>query len=173
MAESHENDVHRIYSQLKADCKEHEATALEENLERENAILCAWALRFDGNKYREDTHFDEGALMKRFFANGTLDWAQPLECLAAFYLLQRWLFKWGGERLPRNHPDWRIFRELFLRTAKLDVPPAYRGDPATSPPEWYEKWDRSYRRHREEHVEFVRAIHEATRYFSEPLSRRP
>lgn len=166
MADPDQSSQHDIYTKRKAEFKEQEQAARAEALSRERKILSAWALRFDGHKCREETGFDDGAFTKRFFETGNLEWAKPLDCLTMFCLLQRWLFKWGGDQLPLNHPDWRLFRELFLHTAALDVPPRYQGDPETSLPEWYERWDREYRMHRDEHLQFVRAIHEATEYSS-------
>lgn len=129
---------------------------------RESEILMRWALRFDGHLYREETRFDTSDFADRFFSTWTLEWADRMDCLAAFFLWQRYLYKWGGESLPLNNRHWRLFRELFLHTAHLEVPAQYHRDPWVG--ECYRIWKETCSRHREEHLAIVGKIHERTRY---------
>ena len=129
----------------------------------ENKILVAWAMRFDGYRYQVDTGFDPNQFWDRYRETDSLDGAKLLDCLAAFFFWQRFLFKFGGESEAKTGPHWRFFRRLFLLTADLNVPQRYRGNESYSP-EWYEKWDRDFRSHRDEQVRFVQKIHEATEY---------
>lgn len=139
--------------------------------QQENEILMRWALRFDGYLYREETKFDTSEFADRFFTTWTLTWAKPMDCLAAFFLWQRFLGKWGGETLPLNNRHWRLYRELFLCTAHLEVPPSYRREPWTA--ECYQIWEEECARKREEHLEIVRKVHARTRYSIEEPAPKP
>ncbi|MBA2436349.1 MAG: hypothetical protein H0V54_14935 [Chthoniobacterales bacterium] len=133
---------------------------------KECEILMRWALRFDGEKYRQNTGFKPGEFAERFFVTWTLTWADPLDCLAAFYLWQRFLMKWGGERLPSSNRHWGLFRALFLHTARMDVPERYQGGDDWNG-ECYRIWRRDWGQHVEEHLEIVCKIHEGKRYSTE------
>ena len=119
----------------------------------EREIPDAWALRFDGYKYVEETGFDHLRAFERLDAEDVYP-DRPEEQLALFFLLQRFLGKWGGERSSEQGRDWRHFRELFLMTHSYEVPARYRMDG------WYERWARDCRPHAGEHVALVGRIHE-------------
>ena len=64
----------------------------------EDDILTCCALRFDGSAFAEDTGFDGGAALDRFFESG--EWPGSLEeRFALFFLLQRDLCKWALGRM--------------------------------------------------------------------------
>lgn len=123
----------------------------------EREILGAWALRFDGYKYVEEARFDTDRAFARLDAEDVIP-DLPEEQLTLFFLLQRYLGKWGGERSPEHGRDWRHFRELFLKTHAYEVPSRYRTD------EWYERWEREYLPDASRHVARVRRVHETTAY---------
>lgn len=139
---------------------------------KEREILMRWALRFDGHKYREETGLDPIGFADQYFARWSLEGAAPLDCLAAFYLLQRFLYKWGGDYLADDDRHWRLFRELFLHTARMEVPERYRGGD-----DWngdcYRDWDLNFRGRLEEHLDVVRRVHKAIRYSTEEESIHP
>ncbi len=86
--------------------------------------------------------------------------ANPLERFAVFFLLQRYLFKWGGERQPADGRHWRLFRELFLSVADQRVPVEFR----PSDDHHRLRWRHHYRLRLRETIGFVRDIHERTGY---------
>ena len=76
------------------------------------------------------------------------------ERMATFFLLQRYLFKWGGEYLPMHGTAWQTFRQLFLMTCHDEVPQEYR------PRGEYDAWAGAIVK--AEAV--VRGVHESTVY---------
>lgn len=98
-------------------------------------ITCA--LRFDGHRWLKVT--------KGPNANDFTPWTLPVtqtlrihptteENFAAFFALQRWLFKWGGEMHSQAAADHSAFRFLFLHLHHLPTPPRFVN------PECQRKW---------------------------------
>ncbi len=85
------------------------------------------ALRFDGYAFRDATGFDDHAAFERARDEGP-DGLTLEQRFALLFLLQRYLYKWGGERLSRSGPEWRLFRRLFVELAPQDAPERYRVD---------------------------------------------
>jgi hypothetical protein len=97
--------------------------------------------------------------MDGFERTGGFGDATPLDKLALFFLLQRYLGKWGGERLTQRSIEWKAFRQLFLDTADVEVPEAFK------PREWdTQKWEYRIKPRLWECVETVAAVHAKTRY---------
>jgi hypothetical protein len=96
-------------------------------------ITCA--LRFDGDAYASRLGDDE--LLTRL-ADRVVETLRTSpdqnENLAAFYALQRWLYKWGGETLPENSRDRQAFRLLFLHVYRVEVEESLRFE------KYHEKW---------------------------------
>lgn len=98
-------------------------------------ITCA--LRFGGYRWLEATQ-GRGA---NAFSPWTVPVTQRLrlhltgeENLAAFFALQRWLFKWGGETQSQSAADHTAFRFLFLHLHHLPTPPDFVN------PEYERQW---------------------------------
>lgn len=65
--------------------------------------------------------------------------AFPLaEQMAVFFMLQRYLFKWGGEYEARNDCYWQLFRTLFLTVCNQPAPATYQSSA------YVEQWERDY-----------------------------
>ena len=92
------------------------------------------ALRFDGYRYREDVggdreepSGDDGvsrslAVTKRLEEHADYELHCPFDLLTSFFLLQRWLHKWGGEQSAENAASRRVYLELFIVTHDIYVP---------------------------------------------------
>jgi hypothetical protein len=129
----------------------------------EGEILTHWALRFDGYKFCEETQWAEDdriAVMDRLVQNLEIP-ADPLKQLTVFFMLQRLLFKWGGETLSMRSLEWRAFRTLFLLTAGQDI------DLKWCSPERYSRWDRECRPLADQHIAHIAKSHAATHYESD------
>jgi hypothetical protein len=124
---------------------------------KEEHILTHCALRFDGYAYREATGFHENEALEDFLSTGQWNITTE-EQLTAFFLLQRFLMKWGGEYLSERGKEWRAFRSLFLLTCEYEIPPKYRFNGE------YEVWEKKYRPRHAECVQTIRHIHETTDY---------
>ncbi|MEO5721657.1 MAG: hypothetical protein ABIR71_09330 [Chthoniobacterales bacterium] len=120
-------------------------------------------MRFDGYLHVEDTGFEPNAFQQKFFETGSLGWANPLDALAAFHFLQRFLYKFGGESLEKDAPEWGFFRKLFLYTARFEVPIRYRGSDLWYP-SWYDRWLAQCAPHIEDHISIIEAIDCGTKY---------
>lgn len=121
----------------------------------EDDILIAWALRFDGHLYCESTQWPDAARLKatnEIVASLHVP-IDPLKQLAVFFMLQRWLFKWGGETLGPRSTDWRAFRTLFLLTAGYEIPPRWRFGTR------YTEWEHDYRPHLADCIAIVAKSH--------------
>lgn len=130
-----------------------------DDAEREDDIHIACVLRFDGHRYLQTTGFDAEAALAAALPGGLLP-PLELERFAMYFLLQRLLYKWGGEREPRDGRYWRLFRTLFLSLAASHVPLAWRPeDDSRRLP-----WRHTYRPRLMETVAFIRRIHRATQY---------
>ena len=115
----------------------------------EDEVLINCALRFDGYKYAE-------IFNKK--AEATEIPADPLDQLHMFFMLQRYLYKWGGEQEPRNGKVFKTFRELFLLVYRRSIPVEFiRRD-------YYRKWVENYQPFIDQAGEVVRRSHESTVY---------
>jgi hypothetical protein len=104
--------------------------ALEREL-KEEEVLAAAALRVDGYTLREDKGYTREkieALIRRY-EQGERDLDLPVEIKwCAFFHLQRFLCKWGGESLNQATADWRAYRQLFLELVRRDPPDRHQTD---------------------------------------------
>jgi hypothetical protein len=128
----------------------------------ESNVLIAFALRFDGYKYHEEHAFsppvsDAPAL------SAAIEGMSVPERMATFFLLQRYLFKWGGEYLPMHGTAWQTFRRLFLMTCHEEVPEGYR------PRGEYDAWAETWAGAIVKAEAVVRGVHESTVY--DPIAR--
>lgn len=126
---------------------------------REVDILACCALRFDAYRYTKVSGFDAVAAGEAALEGAALP-PDSLQRLAVFFMLQRFLCKWGGEQLPRNGPHWRLFREIFLVVADCRVPVEFRPQDDGC----RLRWRYRYRPRIDETVAFIRHIHESTHY---------
>ncbi|MGQ9872306.1 hypothetical protein [Leptodesmis sp.] len=92
------------------------------------------ALRFKGYDYKEDKDLAESSAR----AEKEFPFESNNDNFAAFFALQRRLYKWGGEMLPRNDPLFQLFDRMFLYLAPLDVPAEFAS------PEHVKKWQEEY-----------------------------
>jgi hypothetical protein len=129
----------------------------------EDDILTAWALRFDAWKYCEETSWAEEDRLRTtdLFIETLVPPAEPLKQLAVFFMLQRLLYKWGGETLSRHSNEWKAFRTLFLMTASYEVDLRWRAE------QWYEPWEKQYRGRTDFYVGIVARAHAAGYSYSE------
>ena len=121
----------------------------------EDVLMCC-ALSFDGYRYVEETGFDHLAAFAANKAGGAIpEDLGPRRCL--FFMLQRFLYKWGGETLEGDSSEWRLFRELFLSVAREPVPAEF----AMFDESWSRRWRSEYEPRLAEVMDFVRGIHVA------------
>jgi hypothetical protein len=85
-----------------------------------------------------------------------------LERMAVFFVLQRSLYKWGGDQFPRNDAHWRYFRELFLAVAEADIPPEFTPEDNS----WLQ-WNYRHKPELARQLAFIQALHEAQQYKSD------
>lgn len=135
---------------------------------REEMLISACALRFDGYLYIEENGIgtrreeDDGtscldlsAETERFFTHPDYD-APPDYLRMMLFLVQRkfmrecWL-RWESQLA-------RMTRQLFIRTCKGDVPVHLRLE------EWADKWDRRFARYADDHIRFIEGRDRATIY---------
>ncbi|MBE9112608.1 hypothetical protein IQ273_24765 [Nodosilinea sp. LEGE 07298] len=130
---------------------------LEGNHLNEEAILTCCALRFDGFKYAEEHGFKPDELVQQYLQTG--QWhGTELELLAAFFHLQRALFKWSLVYETWESPYWRAFRELFLQLYAAEIPAQYQMT------EYFDEWIRDFQPRLDQCVAVVREKHETTTY---------
>lgn len=118
-------------------------------------ITCA--LRFDGYRYLDS--WNEGAPQESRieFMDLTVPVVERLELyenrnhnFAAFFALQRYLFKWGGERLTKYADEHVAFDFLFLELYRHDPPEEFLL------PSYAENWRELPAADIEKHAAFVR-----------------
>lgn len=124
----------------------------------EDDILIAYALRFDGHVHLRDHPFDHHQAYGEYFETDDWKHTSPMEKLTVFFLLQRFLYKWGGEMLPKTSLEWKAFRSLFLQTYQYEIPKEYRHW------EFYADWEKEFASNQALHAEIVREIHRTTEY---------
>jgi hypothetical protein len=120
----------------------------------EDDILMYCALRFDGYAYEamrnhEGRRWSFPAVTEEL-ENTMLFPEDDLECLAAFFAMQRYLGKWGGEYLTRVSREHILYRLLFLHCYRMDIPVGLRTH------DWYPKWERVYQPERERCAAMIR-----------------
>lgn len=130
-----------------------------EDLSEESTILTACALRFDGAKYVDARKFNYAAALRTIEQTGDLAPFEKLQHLALFYMLQRFLHKWGGETLSGRSPQWNIYRQLFFLCCRSKIPQAYQLEP------YYSEWMQDYApridvltvlvKHNHEHIDYL------------------
>lgn len=127
-------------------------------MQEEQSILNNCALRFDGYKYLAHHPFDYEDALEQYKRTGAWSHLDEHQKLAAFFFLQRYLAKWGGEYLSLRSLTWRGFRELFLEVWHVKTPPDFRLE------DWAQAWDERTAQEQEAAAAIVRAVHESTDY---------
>jgi hypothetical protein len=92
----------------------------------EDDILIYSALRMDGYRYSDEIKFNPEPIVEAYKQGERYQDATELDLLATFFLLQRLLYKWGWDSLPKTSLEWKAFRQLFLDTCDVEVPERYR-----------------------------------------------
>jgi hypothetical protein len=114
------------------------------------------ALRFLGYEYENSINANEKVPKVHF-----IDIIQPIvdslelhdnqnHNFAAFFGLQRFLHKWGGERLTKYSAEHIAYDFLFLNLYRQDPPAEF------SEKRYCDKWDSDFREQAERHAAFVR-----------------
>jgi hypothetical protein len=121
----------------------------------EATIACA--LRFRGSEYVEANHGQlQGMAGKGFptliqpVVEALSLHVRPEDNFAAFFGLQRFLFKWGGEYLTMYAEEHIAFDFLFLHLYRLDPPPEFSND------EFVAQWDRDFKDKAEQAAAVIR-----------------
>jgi len=125
----------------------------------EDDVLTSFALRFDGYKYQKDSGF-EFRLPGPSDPPTDLDSLSTIERMTALFMMQRYLYKWGGEDEPQHGRAWQAFRQLFLMTCREEVPETYRARHSPGYDDWADKWSRAIA----EAEATVKRIHRSTTY---------
>ena len=95
----------------------------QETDEEINDFLGGFALRFDGYRYATSRGNQDLLLEWTTRFVNTLEMAdEPNENHAAFFALQRFLGKWGGEMLTEESREHLAYRLLFLHLYHEDIP---------------------------------------------------
>ena len=90
------------------------------------------ALRFDGYKYEQVTGLDDAegglsSLVEPIVETRTLH-QDPLKNFAAFFALQRFLHKWGGEHWTKYSKHHIAYDFLFLECYRREIPAEFIRD---------------------------------------------
>jgi hypothetical protein len=119
--------------------------------ETEDAVTCC-ALRFDGYKLADVREAPDllAQLTDQYLATLRLS-EDPLENLAVFFALQRFLCKWGGDYLSKTAMEHRAYRLLFLHLYRTEIDPQWRID------EYWREWQGTHAARAEEIAAEVRA----------------
>ena len=120
----------------------------------ETMITCA--LRFDGYRYIEIQEGQPGGdgwdftqLVRPIVEQLVLS-ADEAQNFAAFFALQRYLFKWGGEGLTKFSAEHLAFDFLFLHLYTKPVPREFQDE------QYCLQWDRGFAAQSEAAAAFVR-----------------
>jgi ADP-ribose pyrophosphatase YjhB (NUDIX family) len=127
----------------------------------EDEVLITSALRMDGYKFVETTRFDHIAAIREAEETGRFP-EDPLQRMAMFFMLQRYLYKWGGESLTKQSRIWWIFRQLYLDTCDTYVPSEFQYHDGDL---YYSRWEREQLPSLRQCAEIVRLNHHHTAYF--------
>lgn len=127
----------------------------------EQEILTQCALRFDGYRYPTASEFDYRAALAEYMKTGSWSHLGTVEQLTTFFMLQRYLCKWGGDYLADYSPEWRGFRDLFFLNCRREIPPEYQMA------DYAQRWEQEFRPHIEECIAIVRQVHTTTQYATE------
>jgi hypothetical protein len=110
----------------------------------ETEFLYICALRFDGYKYWQERCRNFGVksnnltpLTVKLVATREF-FTEPFDNFAAFFALQRYLGKWGGEYLTEFSEAHIVFCQLFLHLYREEVPSEFRIE------DYYAEWQRKY-----------------------------
>jgi hypothetical protein len=125
----------------------------------EDEVLVTCALRFDGYAYISRARFDHQDALEQFFQQGVWP-ANQFQRMALFFFLQRFLYKWGGEQLPRTSKHWKAFRSLFLLVCRHEVPKEFLCTDVDA----YSKWERVFKPRLEAVSQFIKQLHTSTAY---------
>lgn len=122
-----------------------------------HCVMHTCALRFNGWDYLESLNRDtevkiEFPTLTKPLIGTEFLWEEPRKNLAAFFALQRWLCKWGGERLPETDPDWQAYRRLFLHLCHESR------DPDFAIPEYVSQWNEIPGKRREAALRRIRGL---------------
>lgn len=114
-------------------------------------LISACALRFDGYEYWKrryrvygDKDDSSPSTLTRPLVDESRFYEDELDNLAVFFFLQRYLGKWGGERLTPWSHEHIVFRQLYLHCYRMEIPEPYRMG------EFWEKWEYEHKARREE-----------------------
>jgi hypothetical protein len=113
------------------------------------------AMRFDGYKYEHERLGKVGAgsglsrLSHAVVSTGELH-SDDADNFGAFFILQRFLCKWGGEQLGVDSPEWQAFAKLFLHLMDKECPREFVWAP----------WAEDYEQHRHRNGEIAGILRE-------------
>jgi hypothetical protein len=96
------------------------------------------ALRFAGYEYESESPDDRSLELNRPVIDQLLFHEKVEDNMLVFFRLQRFLCKWGGERLTEYSDERIAFDHLFLRLYREPVPEEYRH------PEYCEEWQEKH-----------------------------
>jgi hypothetical protein len=122
-----------------------------DNVEDEILINCA--LRFDGWQYEIDRGLENAGGLSSLVEpvlEGRRFHSDPNDNLAAFFGIQRYLYKWGGEMLLPHSREHVAFRLLFLDVYRYEIPEKYRKEP------YWQEWEDKYRPRQEHYAAIIR-----------------
>ncbi len=88
-------------------------------------MICA--LRFGGYRY-EDISDQSLAELSEAVVVSLVFHEEMEDNFAAYFSLQRYLAKWGGEQLDRETPERIAFDLLFLHLYRQDTPARYKDE---------------------------------------------
>lgn len=128
----------------------------------ERDVMDKCALRFSGYLYQHRVHGESHSVLDGYLQDEIVP-QDPLDQMLVFFLMQRYLMKWGGEHEPPNGKKWRLFREMFFRVVDRPVPLDYQM------PEYYRDWLLNYEPCRDRAIQAVRKVHESTEYDDDAL----
>lgn len=122
----------------------------------EAKIICA--LRFRGYEYEDYIRSQSLVGANSDFTQ----WIRPVvdsltlhDCeeynFAAFFALQRYLYKWGGDRLTQFSEHHIAFDFLFLHLYRTDPPPQFANK------EYTKMWEKTYKESIEEVAAVIRS----------------
>lgn len=119
----------------------------------EDDILMTCALRFDGWQYEIDMGLENNGGLQSLvepILEGRRLHPDPNDNLAAFFGIQRYLYKWGGDRLAPHSREHVAFRLLFLDVYRYEIPEKYRKEP------YWQEWEDAYRPRQEHYAAIIR-----------------